>query len=1198
MANDPIVAGATAPVEESDFLIVDEDPTTPTASAGAGVAKPDTTQPATDAAEEAVVVGDVDTSTQYTPDQETPLDKVVNKTRDERNQAIREGTREIEVGNLEELALLNLEQMYQVAEKPGAVGKWVSDIIAGRSDDEAAVSTYRDRRREYQGEWAFTANGKVPKSMAPVQIQDSAWVGFTKNALQSVSANFADDIDAWANGRSPEAREEIYAKWERQVDNYAASNPAMAFVAQAGGAVGLTIVTAGAGAAAQGVIRGGAAAANVVQASGTLAKVGAAASNFGKTAALGAAENVVYGVGDRRGSLAERSALDDVLDDAALGAAFGGGAYVGLKGVGAVGSRVRRAWNAMAPTGANTKGVNTDTVSKNLDELLTTVGVDRADLHKAMLDDAAARNQAIAAGSDYAESNMLTLITRLSTDEAKVKDGLAVLYRAAANTGDVDFVRGFLKSNARETAEIAMRDGKSVANKISGGNSALAIKEASERIDFTTASPSDIKKSIKLLTDMLPVSAQEDLYRRLGNDFEILRNPTSRQKLIDELSEEHAKIGAEVGMAAKATVDSKSMNDIETWFDTNLRREVPKGTARPDTNANVAAIESALNSQSMLRGPSDIWEVKIGDRVGNKIDFATKVSSLGDESLESFRRHVLDNNPDIAAKLSIKANPSTGLTEGPAGGFVYLTGADYKTLKSSGAPDLDKLSPFTGKTGLNVDPPELRIENFREAFSRIEKDMVEGKANVSTEDLTVVRSNVDRILRGNNSDYNKALDGYAMVKSGERLTGTGGEKSLINDVLRGNREFSAVEADLKKADPRAVVTAMVNFMDDPILTKYMKTGTRGLDEQEVKRAEALFLRLGQMRKIVDSTFDEVGFVQAATNLRGSVNNTVAMKDALFDALDAPGLKSINDVKRLPADLANGTLSGEAATQRIAQMSEQLDNVITTVDTFKQAIDNSGLNIQSQEYQTALTHLKNQVGTAAKNMEAFVDDGLLKHFYNSLNSIDPADIAKSSKALKNIMNSTEYKKAISTRIKLAAENAASDNMSKGTGGFSGNALVSQGDAIYAKEVSDFIAKSNSQLADIDKLTSISAILKEVGEKVTPDDFKNVNIMLESATRILQLRGSNLGSASGITFGIGEALRVAWKAVGVGNPSMNSAESKMLLDVLSKPPGNSATANRALAKFFGQKPAGMDFGEFLTSKYAQQGLIGLLIAWDES
>lgn len=1072
-------------------------------------------------------------------DARTAEQKVVDYARDVKEAEIKSGERDLVVGDLESLDYLSYDKIYERASQPDAVGKWLSDAIARRSDDPALLAKISERRGAYEGGLVFEEGRAVPKGYESVQIHDSAWKSATRAAIAGATMQWGDELYAMVNAKDDAEYEEIVRRHEEKLAQFRGSNPVLSFMSEGAGIVGTSVLAAPLAT----VARGGAAAATAARV-GAGARVAGAVADVGKLAALGAAENVVYGAGER---VDDKFVLDAVIEDGVEGALFGAGIGATFKIAPKVVDTARQVVNGLT---GKAIGASTDNVASAMDNALKTAGIPKADIVKLHM-------ESLAKGENL---SVIEAVTLSADDPVKVDRFLELVTDYVTRTGDLTAV-DTLRSNISDLATITAGKAAETATRIADGNMDDALIELSRRVQSGVATADNIDAQVKELVELLPEANRVEFMSLLRADPALVNDAKRLEKAVSSIDTRRKQVGKALDNASRRIRLNNTLDEIDATLD-DFRAQRPDGMPAPREIIPIKTLQKRINDLPVFSERKGLWEMKIAPQFGGRSKIVARMLS-GDAPVQEFVAK-MSQVPSLAKKYGVSVDRATGAIKAPS--VIEFDAKDFKRLK-----DIDGFEELLRqKSGLRGDvsvaPPDFTGRNMREAVEQMRAKFVEKRSNIKAEASTAALNEIDIVLKDRSQDYRRHSENYRRWKRATEYAGadeaSGAMKPLI-DYIENPAPTAGQQRDLSDIPPQAIPTILAKYLTGDDFIKLFDKG----GEQVVRR-------LGEVRKVADQNFDVDKLVADMKSIRKGSESIESLRDKVLDAFDSGGLRAATkDVSAIPNAVAKLGMTGENVGAEIARVRAGWNDARSTFDQFKTTVENSGLN--TGDVQAALSSLEQTVSESAVRFDQLIGDVYESTMLKAVNGVTKENLEETVKPISNMLRSKEGREI----FKTAMERRLGRNI------------------VDATELSRLV---DDELKTLDNMVDLASMVRKLKESTDLGlaDVRSASIFMDAFTKTGRTKSSSIvnGRSDGIVYFLGELLRLFGKSASLNHPNLNKREIEIMTEALSKNPSNSAVVKRAMDKFIGQKPADKSWVEWLISKEAQRAILQFAVVAD--
>ena len=1086
---------------------------------------------------------------------EAPQKTVAEVTEDYKNKvadaAAEDGEVNIILNDVKSLERYSYAQIYARAEKPDDVGKWLSDSLAGRTNGDELDNVLNDKQNDIifsdtyeDGDMLYIDGVFVPKGMEKVTIHSSKWASGAQSVLSGMTLNLYDDIVAATTTGSAEESEAYLTKFNKTRDQLWGTDPALAFILEGVGAVGTSVLAAPVSMGGRGLLLGGAALkAGTTAAAKTGFKAGVA--DLAKISALGAAENVVAGIGERQEN---KFGIDNIINDAETGAFFGAGIAGGLKIAPKVVEAGRQVLDGLFGSAvAKITGASADNLASAMRDAAKAAGISKADLHL-IHQQSLAENTPLSIG---------TLIKIVAKDPEKLNIFNEVMRDYAVRSGDMS-VFDIMHADAANISTHIGGELYATAKTISGGDGDKAIetalKEIQIRIDKGIATAENFKTEADKIINMLRPEYRRTFNDLLVKDPDLFDNPKKFQETMTYFRNKSVAAGNDIEKIRGQIDAGAELSSLDPVLDPfRPRRTDIDGPIEPGAAFDVKRLEVALNESPVLaKSP---WRVNIAEETttaGGKSELRSL--PIGGEPVNAFMVKVANTNPELAAKYGVKLDAS-----GNFGPFkqLIIKGEDYEAFKAVG--DVDDLlrRPLGDKANIVVAPPKITGLEIGNALEGIKPDLKVGSLNTVPKNEQDVAKSVNDWLKEKHPDLEAKNLEYQQYRKGVILAGgldDAGIAGDLNKLLVAEAPTPTQLNDLSRTSPEMIPLILDKALR-PENIAYI------LNENDTKSI-IMMRRLGDIRKVVDPSFNTDEFITEMMTIRKNITNLETAREQTLKALGAEGLQGA--VKRL-IDLTDSIgkrdMSGGNVTVALDAIRTEFKARLETQETFITNVTNTSMkSAQITAVTEQLKQLTKDSAVALDNMIANVGESAMLKSLSGVNLNDPGNsIEDITKPLRALLKSTDGRELMRGGIEARLGRKITDP-------------------------AELATHVNKEIETLDIISKLADSLDNMRKSATVSqkDLRSTSIFMDAFIKTGRTKGSSPKFMDASMYFALEVLRTMIKKNDAGNTRINSRESRMLVDAMYNPNPTDPVVKRAIKKFFGQKPDTRSWIEWVTGK----------------
>lgn len=1087
----------------------------------------------------------------------TPDEAVDDYTNNSFADSVKSGDRPLSIGNYAMLDHMSYGEIYERASEPDEVGAWLSDAIRRNSDDNELVTKILERRNAWEGGFSITEGGRVPKGYEKTQIHDEYWQGLSKSAFSGLTMQWGDELLAMAETDNDADYEASLERWSKSTEQFRATNPAAAFIAESLGALGTMLISApvvttvGApAAAAVGATRAGAAISGAVGAS----RLATGVKNVGGLAAAGAVENAVYGAGER--DAGDKTNFDAIVNDGVTGALLGG----------AIGTAFKVAPKALDLVAGTSKDVlegvfgtsitqNPSKTAKAVTNALKTVGIPKAAIAKLEME-AVGRNE---------NPNLLELITLAAERPEQVEQFNDIVMEYIKSSGNYEIVKG-LRTPLADMSKVVASEAKRQVDSLSGeGGAEVALKEISDRIkNGTISDQSKIDNQIQAITDMLTKEEQTKFFNAIKAEPDLLTDQKLLTERIQKVTESKKETGAAIDRFARAinvntTIESGEFDQALDAFRT-IR---PEGMEPPKYAFEMKRLESSINSLPEIKNSP--WELRIPEQYGGRSQLVMRLDNTGDDYTNAFARELAEKRPDIAERYNVTLDDDGGLSIPQS---FEISSQDISVLKT--LPTFKNLAER--KLGvINLNPPTVTQRHVREATDGLRGSFKDEKSNITTENEERVRASLENLAKTKNDDYAQTIPLYKRLTRTVEMLGAEDELGAMrfSKFVKNTAPTKEQISDLSDTVPYARPLIAARYINSPEFSKLFY-GDEAVLENTVRR-------MAEFAKLTDSTLNTDEVVESVLTARKDMVDINAMREIVSDKLNVGGLNQIiNKLQELPNQAAALKVTGDNIKAQTNQLSQEFSERLETSKELKSMVEKSGLN--SEEIKQALDSLEQLTDEAALNFTKLIDTTYEAVLIKALNGVTSEQLKTTIKPISDMLRSKEGREIFETAV--ASRVGRRDNISPD--------LIN---AEIAKEIDtlDTISKMANTISDLERKSDIS-----------DSDLRSASIVMEAGLKAVRTKGTTASSDifGMITYASTEIIRLVFNRTGFASPRLNPKETEILANMLMNraDPKNIKKMNRALNAFYDKKPGNVVLSEWLKTQLGQYALLQMAIVME--
>lgn len=1072
-------------------------------------------------------------------------------------EAIETGDRKLTVGDNEMLRQMDWREIYERAGEADEVGKWLSDTIKGRGDDESTKTILGSKYADWDGGFE---QGVIPKGLKnKVELHDGYWKNLGRSAFNGVTLQWGDEIIGMATTSTDEEYDAFIKSHNTRTKQFQATDPIAAFVSEGIGMVGVSLLAS----PAVSVVGRGAGVAKAASAASNANSVTRGATQIGSAAALGATENVVYGAGLREGD--EKTNMDALVEDGIEGMLFGGGLAVGLK---ALKSTVKVSASGLgilkdgveALTGGSIT-TNGSKVNQALDKGLKRAGISRAQLSQATLD--AIQNPKLDADGAPIPETIIGVVNRLDISSKSKAQFTQELVNAVSDSNDPNMLQ-LLDIPIREMGLRAANDAIEKANFIGKEGNYTHWEALQNALKDDSA---DVESTLKNIVEMMPAQSAQKFVSDLKLEPALLSNPKVLDDKINSLRSEIREAGQQVEKLYREMDGVTALEDVDRILDSGFRTRVDELSDNPVTPIDVSRLEKSLNSETILSSTGYKFKLGLEKGVQSKLVAPVRVQPTLAKALQANSRLAQKYNvaPDADGNFDVK--------------IIDFDSDDISDLKQVDGFEDAFRAHNQGTANMRVDPPNVTGVEIRQALDTMRTGYADKNLNVDAEAVSTFTKAVNETIGTKVLGFNEARRLYHQLKSAERIIGTKDGDGTIEKFIQTTSP-DQLRADITNMRPEDLLLAANRLFTTTNIEKM----TKGADEVEARTMALRFVELsrGLNPEMTDDTATEL--VDNFMAKRAEITSLSEGIDLAGETFNFEGLSStLKEMNTLPSQIARQDVTGKTVNDEFKRITADFDQYKENIDSFKELIRSTG--VETNDVTQALDSLESDMVSVSNGFYNMFDTAVNEIVMRTLNDVDVDNVKDSVTAMRKLINSSKGKEMIKTSLEGRLNRQRVEGGEK--------IVVTEGQ--IQNEIADILRTMQTSIDQgdaINRMRKTGILTEEQGDRL--------GAAVEGSLKGSRQIGTNRSPLAVAGYMTTETMRLIFNRSGLVRPRLNEKENVVLLNALTTPLTeiDPIGAMRGFSDLVQEKPSEMPLMKYLDTNPGQKALLAALIIATQS